>query len=187
MVLNAEYYHGPQEAGYWAMRGLLKKDILLKNGQLLKNVIPQAIWESGNELMLTLATDEKSIDKPLRSLMGLEVVKGDSGEHPFETDGELLVQFNYLKIDTLEARPRRIRPAGIKFGIYGEADREAYERGEHRAMGEDPDYYLEGTDTQYDPAKSPNGGFRIFPFWRMGVWGDQLAMAKKFIPPTLNT
>ncbi len=187
MVLNAEYYHSPQEAGYWAKRNLLKRDLSLKDGQLLKNVVPQGISKLGEELVMTLFSDSGIIHQPVNNLMGLEVVIGNSKERPFETDGELLVQFHYLKKGTMEEAPRRIRPAGIMFGINGETSRDAYEKGEHRAMGEDPDYYLEGTDTQYDPTTSPNGGFRIFPFWRMGVWGDQLEKAKEFGPQPRTT
>ena len=49
-------------------------------------------------------------------------------------------------------------------------------------MGESADYYLEGQDTQYDPGIDKNRGVRSVPFWRIGIWGNQVKMAREYLP-----
>jgi hypothetical protein len=68
------------------------------------------------------------------------------------------------------------------FGIFGDTNKESAAKGGHRAMGESADYYLEGIDTQYDPAVDSNRGLRRFPFWRSGVWGNPVELAREYLP-----
>jgi hypothetical protein len=182
MLEQEELYHSPQESGFWTSRRVFKRDISLRDGLVKEGVVPIGIKEQEGSLVMVLATFEGDITEPIDNFPGLRVVEGDSVKHPFETDGELLIEFDYLKIDQMEPRPRRIRPTGVKFGIWGDTEEASAEKGVHRAMGEKADYYLEGQDTQYDPGESGNEGLRFFPFWRIAVWGNPLEMAKEYLP-----
>lgn len=179
---TAKLYHNPGEVGYWSGKDAYNRDINLKDGSILKQVIPMRIREENGILEMVLSTFEGNVFEPIDNFPGLKVVKGDSKNHPHETDGELLIEIHYFKIDEMEDEPRRIRPTGIKFGILGDTKKASAAKGGHRAMGENADYYLEGEDTQYDPGESRHDGLRFFPFWRIGVWGDPKEMAIRYLP-----
>ena len=178
----ANLYHSPQEAGYWTDKGAFNRNINLKNGKILEEVVPIGVKRLKNTLVMELSSFEGDIYEPIDNFLGLKVVDGDSRLHPYEKDGELLIQFIYYKIDGKEDKPRRIRPSAIMFGIHGDTEKASMEKGGHRAMGESADYYLEGTDTRYDPKADKSNSLRRFPFWRSGVWGDSVELAKKYLP-----
>ncbi|HUS89338.1 MAG TPA: hypothetical protein VMW91_08245, partial [Desulfosporosinus sp.] len=182
MPQELSYYHSLEESGYWTGRPFLNRNIRLRNENLLKGVTLTGIREEKGTLAMVLSTFDGEITKPIDNFLGLRVVRGDSKNHPYEKDYELLIEIHYLKVDQMEDIPRRIRPTGIKFGILGGTSEESFRRDEHRAMGESADYCLEGIDTQYDPKKDTNKGSRAFPFWRIGVWGNSIEMAKEFLP-----
>lgn len=175
-------YHNLESVGYWTNESDYLKNLTLKNKKVLIKVVPTEIGQLGETLIMKLSTFEGNILEPINNFPGLEIVRGDSKLHPHETDGELLIEFTYFKIDHMEDKPRRIRPTAIMFGIHGNTDKESLEKGGHRAMGESADYYLEGLDTQYDPKIDKVGGMRRFPFWRIGVWGDPTKLTKIYLP-----
>ena len=179
MIKEPNLYHNPQEKGYWSESKFLRKDIKLKDGRILSGVIPMKIKKADNTLVMLF---DGNVTEPIDNLYGFKTVQGNSTEHPNETDGELLTEINYFKIERMEDKPRRIRPTGIKFGILGDTEKGSLEHGVHRAMGESADYYLEGHDTQYKPGKDGNTDLRFFPFWRIGVWGDPIEQAKNYLP-----
>lgn len=182
MSEKLSFYHNPQEPGFWTGNSILTKNILLENKTVLEQVIPIGIEVQEGVLVMVLSTFEGNTTEPVDSFPGLKVVKGDSQNHPYETDDELLIEFTYLKIDKMELKTRRVRPAAIKFGIWGDTSKENAEKGGHRAMGESADYYLVAIDTQYDPARDSSKGLRQFPFWRIGVWGDPTQLAREYLP-----
>lgn len=163
-------YQSPQEPGYWTDKHVFKRDIQLKNGQRLEAVVPIGVKTENNSLVMVLSTFEGNITEPIDNLPGLKIVKGNSQNHLYESDEELLIEFTYYKLDKLEAKPRRIRPTRLMFGIYGDTEKESVDKGVHRALGESADYYLEGIDTQYNPVEDKLKGLRRFPFWRIGLW-----------------
>lgn len=178
-----DLYHSPQESGFWTDLDVFNRDISLKNGKTLSEVIPVGVREENGDLVMVFSTFEGDLTELIGNIPGLEVVEGNSAENPHEKDGEPLVQINYLKVGAMEVKPRRIRPTTIKFGIHGDTEQVSAERGSsHRAMGESADFYLEGHDTQYDPGEDGNADIRRFPLWRIGVWGDQQQMADVFLP-----
>ena len=184
-MLNAEnpnLYHNPAEVGYWTGKIGLLRNIALKDGTEYKRVAPVGIEEQDKTLKIVLSHIEGKILVPIDELPGLKVVKGDSSKYPYEKDNELLIEINYLKMDEMEDKPRRIRPTGIKFGILGDIEEASAQKGGHRAMGESADFYLEGIDTQYEPGESGTDGLRFFPFWRIGVWGNAQEMSSEFLP-----
>ena len=69
---------------------------------------------------MKVSTFEGIITVLVDSLPGLRVVTGNSRSHPYETDGEPLIEFTYFKIDKIENKPRRFRPIRIMFGILGD-------------------------------------------------------------------
>lgn len=177
------YYHDPKDGGHWTKDYPLHRTILLKDQRVLDEVVPLAIAEAGGTFLLQFSNANKElINIDVRNIPGLEVVQGDSAQHPHEKDGEPLIEIHYLKVDNLETKPRRIRPIGIKVGIMGDTNQESLAKGGHRAMGESADYYLVGHDTQYDPGETGTKDIRHFPFWRLGVYGDQEEQAKQFLP-----
>ena len=173
-------YHHPQEGGFWT--DALLRDIGFRDRTTISQAAPVGIEKEGKTLVMKVSTFDGIITVPVDSLPGLKVVTGDSRRHPHETNGQLLIEFNYFKIDKMENKPRRFRPTGIMFGILGDTELESAQKGGHRAMGESADYYLEGQDTQYDPGQDKNKGVRSVPFWRIGIWGNQVKMAREYLP-----
>lgn len=51
---------------------------------------------------MILSTFEGDITEPIDNFLGLRVVRGDSRNHQYETDDELLIEIHYLKIDQME-------------------------------------------------------------------------------------
>lgn len=204
MAKNELLYHSLNEPGYWTNPQLIEtespdgesitikgpppievcrhRNIILEDGSILKQTRPVDICTRDDQLFMTMSTLEGDIEVPINSLPGMRVVRGNFANHEFEEDGELLIEINYLKIDTMEETSRRIRPTRIMFGILGDTDEISAQKGGHRAMGESADFYLEGIDTQYDPKTDTNRGLRYFPVWRLGLWGPQEEMAKEFLP-----
>ncbi|MBW7959902.1 hypothetical protein H3C65_00190 [Patescibacteria group bacterium] len=177
------YYHDPRENGFWRD----KPEYTLKRFTLKGNVIlegtPVGFEIEDNKILMKLLTREgETRQVPIDEFLGLNIVEGDSKKHPHEINGEPLIEFKYLKKDNLEKEPRRVRPTGIMFGIYGGTEEGGVEKGVHRALGENADFYLEGIDTQYDPKKDGEKGLRRFPFWRIGVYGDPEVLAKEYLP-----
>ncbi len=173
-------YHHPQEGGFWT--DALLRDIGFRDRTTISQAAPVGIEKEGKTLVMKVSTFEGIITVLVDSLPGLRVVTGNSRSHPYETDGEPLIEFTYFKIDKIENKPRRFRPIRIMFGILGDTSIESAKKGGHRAMGESADYYLEGQDTQYDPDQDKNKGVRSVPFWRIGIWGNQVKMAREYLP-----
>lgn len=178
------FYHNPTESGYWTHRCVFNRDIKLQDSEVLQRVIPIGIREHDGTLEMVLSTFEGKVFERIDRFLGLSVVRGDSQIYPNETDGELLIEFTYYspKNGQMEVKPRRIRPTAIMFGIFGDTSEESATKGGHRALGESADYYLVGYDTQYNPSQDPVGGIRNFPFWRCGVWGNPIELAKEYLP-----
>ncbi len=178
------YYHNPTVLGFWTEMCVFYRDIMLRDGSMLKRVIPIGIREHDGTLEMVLSTFEGNVYESIDHFPGLTVVRGDSQNHPYEKDDELLIEFTYFhpRTEQMETQPRRVRPTAIMFGIHGDTDLESYNKGSHRARGESADYYLEGVDTQYDPKKDPNEGLRRFPFWRSRILGDPIILARKYLP-----
>ena len=185
MSNEGKLYHHPNEVGYWTGDTALLRDIKLQDGTTTYGSAPVGIQEENGTLAMRISTFDGIITVPVDSLPGLKVVTGDSRRHPHETNGELLIEFNYFKIDKMENKPRRFRPTGIMFGILGDTELESAQKGGHRAMGESADYYLEGQDTQYDPGIDKNRGVRSVPFWRIGIWGEPERLAQEYLPSFL--
>ena len=175
-------YHEAAERGYWTDSEFLRRDFELRDETTLSQVVPIGIEAIGSSLAMVLKSGNGEIKVPIDNFPGLKVIRGDSTVSEFEEDGELLIEITYLKGDTLEQKPRRIRPTGIKIGIMGDTEQVSAEKqSSHRAMGERVDYYLEGIDTQYAPGESGTDGLRSFPFRRLGVWGDVEEIKNKFV------
>lgn len=177
------YYHDPRENGFWRDKPKYTlKRFTLKGNRILEGT-PVGIIIKDNEILMELSTlKNETFQVPINEFPGLKIVIGDSKNHPYEIDGELLIEFTYFKKDNLEEKPRRVRPTEIMFGIYGGTEEEGVGKGVHRALGESADFYLEGIDTQYNPENDGEKGLRRFPFWRIGVYGDPEVLAKEYLP-----
>lgn len=177
------YYHDPRENGFWRDKPeYTLKRFTLKDNRILEGT-PVGFEIEDNKILMKLLTREGETRQVLiNEFLGLNIVKGDSKNYPHEKDGELLIEFTYFKINKTEGKSRRVRPTRIMFGIYGGTEEEGVEKGVHKALGENADFYLEGIDTQYDPKKDGEKGLRRFPFWRIGVYGDPEELAKKYLP-----
>jgi hypothetical protein len=183
----ANYYHPVTEPGLFTGSEVFFTELPLQNGQILKDARPIGFLEVDDDLVMVISTFEGKINKPVSEIQGFRVVRGDSTSHRYETDGELLIEITYLKVDTMEAVPRRIRPTAIMCGIHGNTEQLSAEQGtSHRAMGESADFYIEGHDTQYAPGETGTNDIRRFPFWRIGVWGNPLELRKHFLPQPQN-
>lgn len=173
------YYHDPRENGFW--RDKPKYTLRRFKPNLIGTPVGFEIKDK--KILMKLLTREGETRQVLiDEFPGLKTVEGDSENHPYEIDGEPLIEFTYFKINKTEGKPRRVRPTRIMFGIYGGTEEEGEKNGVHRALGENADFYLEGIDTQYDPKKDGEKGLRRFPFWRIGVYGDPEALAKEYLP-----
>jgi|GEM_PF-4221523 hypothetical protein len=177
-------YHVTEENGYWTGTEFMGAREIKLNGEnrdFSGTVTPLGIEEREESLAMKLSTFEGEVFVPIDDFPGLTVVRGDSINHPHETDGELLIEINYFRPDGKDEEPRRIRPTGIMFGIMGDTDPNI-SGSEHRWRGESADFYLEGHDTQYDPGNDGNSDLRSFPFWRLGIYGSSAEMAQAFLP-----
>lgn len=160
----------------------LEKTLLLKDGPSLERIIPRTILpglaEVPGEKTLYLYYNIAGQVEPKRielsRLRGLDIVSVDDpllGKQP-------AVKLTYLKskIDngklghTLEPGPRTVIVTGLYYGTHPQ----------HAEFGESDDIYLEGFDTQY-PHQSNR--LRRFPFWRIGLYGDQKTLIPDFIKP----
>lgn len=176
-----QLYHPAQTEGYWTGKEEMRVGFdLFPIG--MSALRPLEIRQRMNTLMIVMLRHTSGVEIDVNMIPGLQVVRGDSTQNPHEVDGELLIEFTYLKVDKLESKPRRIRPTGIYFGIMGDTEASSAAGSSHRAMGESADYYLVGVDTQYDPQQDGAGAVRHFPFWRMGVWGPQQEKAGEWLP-----
>lgn len=156
-------------------------DITLSEGSRLQAVIPYGFVERELDggvrslVMSYLSDDGELREIDVSMLPGMEVVESD-GLSPYEVEGELLVEINYINSGNQaregkrsKPKKRRLRVLDIAYGVHSNYDENGKAEGSHRALGEFMDYYLIAQDTQYDPNnEEASYGIRQFPFWR--IW-----------------
>lgn len=162
------------ENGFGMVTELVFKERVAERYEAFGRVIPFKIEERDGTLVMDACSKDGVVTIEMQHLAGLDVVRGDSNEHSYEIDGELLISFTYINPSSqkLEANPRRIRVMGLAYGLDGIRQSDG-KFPIHRKLGE-LDYSLVGQDTQYDPSDPDKShGARQFPFWRvLGLRGN---------------